>query len=508
MTDGQLPRSVSLERHGVPRTPDEWLWIVIRNRTNAIGFNSYNTFINRIMCRDIPTELRREEHVASKRLPEMVNRLRFTGADGYEVLKFATELFLMQECGLVIPAPGSDRGGTDIPGEEERVGGPITYDEAEKLRLAYLETVRAENAPNARTLPYFNIVLENLGRLPIKSVDQIDASCYGILRGRVVEPCLLELIWSYWHEEGMLVQTINAVALRFQNRRVASGRDPLATMEIGPLRAVNNLLWGYIQDEQHRLTVARRVYEYDHHYGLTLVGKAVPTIRSADPRSKFLEAFHTLLRLCLVFYKEDDDTTVNADGFPVLNALKEVHLLLAEGAHNQFGDLPWTARVEMLMQQWLLARPEIRQFLGGREMVPYPEGWMDRVDSMKSLQGWPDVTVIHFRDLGTYGEQILLSIRYGAWMATSPPASPAQAVNWARYWRAEIQGYVHAYRAVTGVDLSGDLVAGDIVDATLPAVHLRRRMAAQTKQLSSNGAGALAAGAAVRPAIPTQVMPR
>ena len=55
-----------------------------------------------------------------------------------------------------------------------------------------------------------------------------------------------------------------------------------------------------------------------------------------------------------------------ADGFPLLNALKEVHLLLAEGAHNQFGDLPWTARVEMLIQQWLLARPEMREFLQGR----------------------------------------------------------------------------------------------------------------------------------------------
>jgi len=38
-----------------------------------------------------------------------------------------------------------------------------------------------------------------------------------------------------------------------------------------------------------------------------------------------------------------------ADAFPVLNALREVHLLLAEGAHNQYGDLPWTARHEMLM---------------------------------------------------------------------------------------------------------------------------------------------------------------
>ena len=239
------------------------------------------------------------------------------------------------------------------------------------------------------------------------------------------------------------------------------------------MRPLNNLLWGYIQDEQNRLTVQRRAYEYDHHYGLTLVGKAVPQLRSADSRSKFLEAFHNLLHLCTIFYSEDDDTTRIADAFPVLNALKETHLLLAEGAHNQFGDLPWTARAEMLMQQWLLARPEMRDFLQSRPMVPYQEGWMAQVDTMKKLQGWTDVTITHFHDLGVYGEQILLSVRYGDWIGIN---DPAQAANWARYWRPEIQGYIHAYRAVTGVDLTAEQV-----DYTMPATLLRNRLASQVR---------------------------
>ena len=66
----------------------------------------------------------------------------------------------------------------------------------------------------------------------------------------------------------------------------------------------------------------RRAYEYDHQYGLTLYGKAVPPLRPADSRSKFLEAFHNLLHAARVFYKEDNDTTVIADGFPLLNALQ------------------------------------------------------------------------------------------------------------------------------------------------------------------------------------------
>ena len=84
--------------------------------------------------------------------------------------------------------------------------------------------------------------------------------------------------------------------------------------------------------------MVRRNYEYDHQYGLRLEGRAVSQLRTADSRSKFIEAFHSLLSLCGSFYKQDDDTTVIADGFPVLNALKEVHLILSQGAHNQYGD--------------------------------------------------------------------------------------------------------------------------------------------------------------------------
>ena len=175
-----------------------------------------------------------------------------------------------------------------------------------------------------------------------------------------------------------------------------------------------------------------------------------------------------------MFFKEDNDTTVIADGYPLLNALKEVHLLLAQGAHNQFGDLPWTARAEMLIQQWLLSRSEMREFLQSRVMVPYKEGWMGQVDTMKTMQGWSDVTVTHFRDLAVYGEQVLLSVRYGDWIDVNDEDS---AKNWARYWRPEIQGYLHAYRAVTGVELTNP----DTVDATMPAMHLQKRLAMQQR---------------------------
>jgi hypothetical protein len=132
----------------------------------------------------------------------------------------------------------------------------------------------------------------------------------------------------------------------------------------------------------------------------------------------------------------------------------------------------------MLIQQWILARPEFREYLPTRIMVALPEPWMDRVDAMKSIQGWSDVSVLHFHNLGFFGEQVLLSIRFGAWTAVN---DPYKAANWARYWRAELQGYIYAYRSVTGVDLTAEITDNQQSDSRYlqPSIHLARRMAGQ-----------------------------
>src|SRR4029077_14442952 len=129
------------------------------------------------------------------------------------------------------------------------------------------------------------------------------------------------------------------------------------------------------------------------------------------------------------------------------------------------------ARGEMLIQQWLLARPEMRDFLQSRPMVPYKEPWMGEVDTMKRLQGWTDVTVTHFHDLAVFGEQLLLSIRYGDWIDINDHEF---AKNWARYWRPEIQGYIHGYRAATGAALTQEPR-----DSTMPSAHLLKRLQTQ-----------------------------
>src|SRR5829696_3289351 len=488
--EGVVP--VSLQRTALIETVDQALWVIIRNRTNAVTFRPYQQFIDGVMGVEQPRG-------------NQVSALPFRGGDAYALLKYATELFLMQEVGLLDPlgvlqsgvidrtrrpvgvldpelAMNSLEAQLDDPTqaealrttEERRLGRPLNLTQIKRMRDSYYRQLSAETPPGL-VLPYLDIIRERLADIPLKPVETLPTHAYGILRSHLTAPLAIELIWSYWHEEGMLAQTLNAVLARFQNRRLtADGRpDPLARFDVDPLRPLGNIFWGWMEDEVHRLTVRRRHFEYEHEYGLKLHGRAIPRgVRPVDRRSKFLEAFHNLLFLTHVFFKEDDDTTIIADGFPVLNALRETHLLLAEGAHNQFGDLPSTARAEMLIMEWLLARPEMRDFLGGRVMVPYEEAWMDRVDTMKSMQGWTDISITHFRDMGVFGEQILLSIRYGNWSVENDPQA---AANWARYWRPDIQRYAHAYRSATGVDLT------ERVDATLPAVLLRQRLATQQR---------------------------
>lgn len=462
----RLPEPIGIRLHRTQSDPtlDQALWVAIRNRTHAISFNRYQDFMNRALLWEerayqVPKGF---EQGMQDRIQRDLNELgtHLHGVKAYQTLKLLTEAFLLVECGVRIEGAAGERHRVPFDADDEtyRLGRPFPQQVMEEKLRAYLG--------DRDQLPYITRVVN-------AAFPEMEKGWGGrLISAKINEPCLIELIWSYWMEEGMLVQTMNAVSRRFQNVRGSGDRDPLANMEIDPLRAMNNLLWGYVQDEFNRLTVRRRAYEYVHHYGLTLFGKAASDLNAADRRSKFLEAFHNLLYQASIFFKEDFQTTVIADGFQLLNSLKEVHLVLAQGAQNQFGDMPWTARVEMLLMQYMLARREIRDFLQSRAMVPYKEPWEAQVDTMKTLQGWTDTTVSHFRDLAVYGEQILLSIRYGDWINVNNEDS---AKNWARYFRPEIQGYLHAYRAATGIDLTNS----DTVDATIPGILLQKRTVMQ-----------------------------
>lgn len=424
-------------------TPEDFfVWVLEHNK--SIEFSNYLKFMDDIFgCNG--TNYRHPNGATA--VKAVIDTLGDVGVGGYGLLKTATNFFLTGCC--------------LNPNDPKLTGylrnGRLPY--IDKVIETALPHYKDSANPSPSSNP-FNPAADN-------------SFCPQVLsRSRVYNPCFIELIWNYWHEEGMLVQSINAVSRRFQNLRAPGERDPLSHMEIDPLRPLNNVLWGYVEEERDRLSVQRRAYEYLHQYGLELYGKAISNLRPADFRSKFLEAFHNLLNKCADYYRAKQDTTVDPDGYPMLHSIQELNLILAQGAHNQFGDLPWTARVEMLMQEWILARPEIRDFLQSRMMVPYKEAWMPQVDTMKTIQGWTDVGVTHFRDLGVLGEKILLTIRWYDWYDVTDESI---VKGWADLLRPQVQSYIHAYRAVTGVDLS----ATDGVDYTMPSVLLRKRLATQ-----------------------------
>lgn len=407
---------VRLARPGTQESSDQLFWKEIRN--NTIKFSDYEKFINKVLCTDAFVNGQKPDRNALKA------RSPFIASEEYNLLKFATEFFMLRKFGV----------------KKEELG-------------AYLGS--------SQKLPYYDFVINRLkDDLEFDDNNQLPGSptdCQTREFDRLYSPFKVELIWNYWMEQGMLVQTMNLISLRFQNIG-SNGAEvgALTRFDIDPLRPLSHILWSYIQDEQHRLMIPQRANEYLHEYGLSISGRAVPRLTGIDNRSKFLEAFHNLLTQAAVYFKESDDTTRIADAFPVLNSLKEVHLLLAEGNHNAYGNLTWTARHEMLVQQYILSRHEMREFLGGRIMVPYPETWMDRVDTMRNIQGWGGTGIIHFYELAVHGEQALLSIRYGNWSDVN--LDSRNAANWAQDFRNSIQRYIHAYRVVTGVDLSADAV--------------------------------------------------
>lgn len=411
------PLRVSLDRAAGKPTTDEVLSTIILGATSDRSFAAYRAFVDPLVCGT----------------NGLGGRLGYP-RDSYRRLVDATWEFLRRQTAFTID------------------GSRQLVNYLTDGMLPYIENV-VQRYPDAR----------------------IGDPCSDINPDLLMQPFPVELIWSYWQEEGSLVQSLYHILARFQNRRVTPGADPLARFDLSPLRPLRQLLWSWAEDEISRLTVRRRAAEYEFEYGLTMIGRAVPRpSRYVERRTQFLESFHTLLHEAQVFFHLDDDMTVTADAFGVLNALRETHIVLSQGASNQFGDLPTEARAQMLIMQWLLAQPEMRDFLGGRPMVPYEEPWMDRVDTMKALNHWSSTSVTHFHDLAVRGEQLLLSIRYGNWNGTAVTADSAR--NWARTWRNQIQRYTHAYRATTGVDL---VVA---VDATMPADLLARRAATESRR--------------------------
>ena len=86
---------VTLHRGASEPTLDEALFYLVRNRTHAISFDRYRRFMNRILLWE---ENQRLPEPLERRLRDLGAHLYGTGP--YQVLKLATEIFLLMECGV------------------------------------------------------------------------------------------------------------------------------------------------------------------------------------------------------------------------------------------------------------------------------------------------------------------------------------------------------------------------------------------------------------------------
>lgn len=445
--------SVTLDRSPTQPTLDQALWTAILERTHAISFRRYHEFLHRVYERD--------EHNNLRDAARSVGRRTELGSVGpYNVLKYVTEAFLLTHCGVYID---HRRHGHphDHPDDAWQHG--YSREDMERRLREYL----GDPPGPLLQLPYLRRVID--AAFPNFERDAREDN--RLFFAGIEHPLMIELFHEYWLEQGMMMQTIESVSQRFQNNRSIGDRDALANFQIDPLRPLNTVLYAWDRAKPDRLTVQQRALEYLYGYGMPLSTRGVSRIRPAEVRSNFLNAFHNLLYRVTVFYKEDAETIRISDGFPTLTALKEVHLVLSQGAHNSFFGTTFQARAETLMMQFMLARPEMRDFLQSRPMVTYEAAWMPQVDAMKTLQGWDDLSITYYNDLAVYGEQLLLSIRFGDWAVVDHEDS---AKHWARTFKRVVLGFVNAYRAVTGLDLTNQ----NAIDATIPAPYAQQRLMA------------------------------
>jgi len=265
----------------------------------------------------------------------------------------------------------------------------------------------------------------------------------------------IELIYNYWMDEGYTTFTLLAITERYRNR---PGRwsENLLGLTLDPLRRVNNYLMGYIKDLRigDLLTLEERSLEYQNQYGYF-----IPTRKGTDGleiRSNFHSAFNKLLYECSNFYEQFKNKFIVPDALPVLIALQELNIILATGDINQAVSFAKRARTQVMIEQFILERPEIGEYLKERPMVPYKYEWMRRVDAMKTLQKWnPDNSIRLFSDLAEYGEIILLGVRFIDWSNIS---NQDFAKAWALYFKNEIETYIQKYYSVTNVDLKADML--------------------------------------------------
>lgn len=227
--------AIQLARSAHPITPEVALWVAIRNSCRQLDFRVYKNFIDDVMTigsmrrKDLgaakPTDvhdLNADDRTLNEYRTVIGNDalridangdaqyalLPFSNSDRYALLKAATEVFVMAKCGVDLNVTDFQHIINRVSRDVEVAGNGIDFSQiTPALWKGYLDHV---DLPGNNILPYYGLILDKLKDVqidPVAGQREMTAGAYRILRQKLTNPTFLELIWSYWHEEGMLMQT-------------------------------------------------------------------------------------------------------------------------------------------------------------------------------------------------------------------------------------------------------------------------------------------------------------
>jgi hypothetical protein len=266
---------------------------------------------------------------------------------------------------------------------------------------------------------------------------------------------LVEPIWSFWLDAAHLARLTTLLAAR-QIDAPMPGSSSIPKLDLPPSLVAFLTTW--LNDHQSGARAAARAANYLAHYGLRLPAPSTPDASPRVKSSRFLRAFHAALVEALRLVPP-------ADASHLLFRLRRLHVHLAQRASlivegvpppdifARLGESLSLGRADLLTAEWLLARPEFTAALRGPVLVPYPQPWMPTLDRLRQLTGAFDSLALFYDDLAATSEALLLSIRFGDWTQSAPPA----AATWATFWRPDIARYLVAYQEVTGIALPSRL---------------------------------------------------
>lgn len=308
------------------------------------------------------------------------NQPLFSSSNAYHILKYATEYYLLRTAG------------TTRINMKDTTAGKTSYVKA------------------------FSAAYDKLNSNPVELTGRNTKSPRDSL-------FFIDLIWSYWMEEAMLMHAAYDLVSRFKNIDKNSA-DQRQRMGADPLRPLSYIIWGYIQDEPHRLTVRRRAGEYAHEYGLGLRGKARAT-RGSGNSSPIFDVLNDLLTTAQNFMNPGKSST---DASPVLQKLRRLYQSLENTYVCTYESPAWIIRQEMLMAQYILSHPGTTRFL--------PQA--AKTDKMNTIT---------YHDLAVHGERIMLSVKYRNWMDVK--LTSADAAEWANDLADSISLYLKSYHEVS-----------------------------------------------------------